>query len=421
MKIAFFTETYLPHLNGVSISLVFPKKELEKKGHEVYVFAPKIAGYKDSEKNIIRLSSIRIINSEPEQKLPIPTPQFRKILNMKFDVIHGHGGGFLSLVGYQIALTKGYPFVLTYHTYLEKYTHYFFIKSKMITSPIAKNGSRFICNISDIVIVPSIKMKKILVKYGVSKKVVVVPNPVNLERFVKTKKGYLRKLLGIGEANIILLTASRLGEEKNIDFLVKSFYEVSKKDLSSVLVIAGEGQEEEKLKYLVKNLGLESRVYFPGYIDTKFMPKAYSDADIFVFASTTETQGMVVPEAASCGLPLVLVQDEAFNGVIKDDFNGYAVSEKPKLFASKVLNLILDTKKREVFGKNSAKLVREIFKQEDLIRKLENVYQEAIMIRKKEPRITSRVQNGVKKFIGLFRYIKELNRRLNELNEKTRI
>ena len=224
MKIAFFTETYLPHLNGVSISLVFAKKELEKKGHEVYVFAPKIAGYKDSEKNIIRLSSIRIINSEPEQKLPIPTPQFRKILNMKFDVIHGHGGGFLSLVGYQIALTKGYPFVLTYHTYLEKYTHYFFIKSKMITSPIAKNGSRFICNISDIVIVPSIKMKKILVKYGVSKKVVVVPNPVNLERFVKTKKGYLRKLLGIGEANIILLTASRLGEEKNIDFLVKSFY-----------------------------------------------------------------------------------------------------------------------------------------------------------------------------------------------------
>lgn len=420
MKIAFFTETYLPHLNGVSVSLVFAKKELERKGHEVYVFAPKVAGYKDSEENIIRLSSIRILKSEPEQKLPIPTPQFRKLLNMKFDVIHGHGGGFLSLIGYQVALTKGYPFVITYHSYLEKYTHYLPIKSTMITSPLARRGSRYICNLGDIVIAPSIKMKKILEKYGVSKKIAVVPNPINLERFVKSEKGFLRKLLNIDNSKIILLTASRLGKEKNIDLLINSFYEVAKKDNNSVFVIAGNGPDEERLKHLVKSLGLESRVYFPGYIDTKDMPLAYSDADIFLFASTTETQGMVVPEAASCSLPLVLVKDEAFSGVIRDGFNGYSVAEKPKLFAAKILNLIRDPEKREIFGKNSAKLVREVFNQDDLIQKLEDVYQEAIFIRKKEPRITSRVQSGIKKFAGLFSYIKELNRRLNELDEKTR-
>ena len=163
MRIGFFTEMYLPHLNGVTVSLAFVKSELEKNGHEVFVFAPKIRGYKDTEKNIIRLRSIAILNPELELKLPISAIDFRKILKLKLDVVHGHGGGLVSILGYELALTKGYPYVFTYHTYLEKYTHYFFLKNKKINSKIAKNSSRFMCNVSDLVIAlfyKVIKLKK---------------------------------------------------------------------------------------------------------------------------------------------------------------------------------------------------------------------------------------------------------------------
>lgn len=402
MKIGFFTETYFPQLNGVSVSLAFIKSELEKNGHQVYVFAPKVPGYKDTENNIIRLRSLTVLNSEPEQKLPISAIDFRKVLQLKLDVVHGHGGGFVSILGYELALTKGYPYVLTYHTYIEKYLHYFFLKSKKITLPIAKKGSRLICNLSDVVIVPSQKMKTILRGYGVKKEISVIPNPISLESFVKGKMGFLRKKLNIDTDKVILLTVSRLGQEKNIDFLIKSFLKVYEKSKNVVLVIVGLGPEEARLKALVKKLALEEKVFFTGFIDTKQMPQVYSDSDIFVFASTTETQGLVVLEAAACQLPLIVVKDEAFNDPIKDGFNGYMVEEKVDLFAEKVLDLVSDNEKRKQFGINSSQHVRSVFDQAKIIKQFEKVYNEAIDIRKKESRVTHKLQASLKKIIKLY-------------------
>ncbi|MFA6466771.1 MAG: glycosyltransferase [Patescibacteria group bacterium] len=402
MRIGFFTEIYLPHLNGITISLIFAKKELEKRGHQVYIFTPKIAGYKDKENNIIRLRSIAILNPELELKLPISAIDVRKILKLKLDVVHGHGCGLVSILGYELALTKGYPYVFTYHTYLEKYTHYFFLKNKKITNKIAKNSSRFICNVSDLVIVPSQKMKTILQSYKVKKEIIITPNPIDLNSFTKVKSGFLRKKLNIDDEKVILLTVSRLGQEKNIGFLIKSFSKVVKENDQAVLVIVGDGTEQNKLAALSKKLNLEDKVFFTGYIDTKQMPEVYSDADIFVFASTTETQGLVVLEAAACQLPIIAVKDEAFSNVIKDGFNGYLVTEDTNLFAGRTLDLLRDGAKRKQFGINSSQYVREIFDQNKIIKQFEQIYSQAIEIRKNKPRRTLRLRNQVKKFIKLF-------------------
>lgn len=402
MRIGFFTETYFPHLNGVAVSLAFIKSELEKNGHQVFVFAPKIPGYKDTEKNIIRLRSLTIIHSEPEQKLPISAIDFRKILKLKLDVVHGHGGGLVSILGYELALTKGYPYVFTYHTYLEKYMHYFFLKNKKISSKIAKNSSRFICNASDLVIAPSQKMKTILQSYKVKKEIIIIPNPIDLNSFAKVKSDFLRKKLNIDDGKVILLTVSRLGQEKNIGFLIKSFLQVAKENKQAVLVIVGAGPEQEKLEKLTAKLALRGKVFFTGYIDTKKMPEVYSEADIFVFASTTETQGLVVLEAAACELPIITVKDEAFDNVIKDGFNGYLVTEDTNLFAEKILDLLKDNVKRKQFGINSRQYVREIFDQNKIIKQFEQIYSQAIEIRKNKPRRTLRLRNQVKKFIKLF-------------------
>lgn len=413
MRIAFFTETYLPHLNGVSISLAYEKAKLESLGHKVYVFAPKIAGSQD-DPDVIRLSSMKVFNSEPEQKmvLPIPNDTLRRTFRVGLDVIHAHGGGFFSFLGYQLALAKGYPLVLTYHTYLAKYTHYFFIKNKLLTSKAATNGSKLVCNLADVVIVPTEKMKKVLEGYGVTKKITVVPNPIDTQKFRRVERGYLRKKLAIGDEKLILLTACRLGKEKNIDFLLKAFAAVAKKDKNSIFVIVGDGPEKHNLQELTNDLRLGARVFFTGYLPTENMPNVYSDADIFLFASTSETQGMVVPEAAACGLPLVVVEDEAYAGAIKDFVNGYETTMKPTVFARKLLTLIENPQKRKEFGLASERLIKENFNPEEIIKQLVGVYEEAIRIRQASPRVSSRVQNRVKIFFSLFRYVKELNRRL---------
>lgn len=368
----------------------------------MYIFAPKIKNYKDEEKNIIRLRSLTILNSEPKQKLPVSTIDFHKILNLKLDLVHGHGGGLVSIIGYELALIKGYPYIFTYHTYIEKYAHYFFLKNKNISSPIIKKSSRLMCNLSDAILVPSKKMKTILQNYGVKKEISVLPNPINLDRFKKGKRGFLRKKLNITDETFILLTVSRLGQEKNIDFLIRSFFEVSKENKKTVLVIVGAGPEEEKLKKLTEKLGLAEKIFFTGYISAEKMPEVYSDSDIFVFASTTETQGLVVLEAAACELAIIIVKDEAFAGVVKNDFNAYIVAENENLFAKKTLALLNDNKKRKQFGINSNQCIKENFNQSKIIKQLEEIYSTAIEIRKNKPRRTLRLRNQIKKFIPWF-------------------
>lgn len=414
MRIGFFTETYLPQLNGVSISLAFEKEKLEKLGHKVFVFAPKTPGVADNYKDVIRLSSMKVINSEPAQKmvLPIPNSTFRKMLGVSLDVVHAHGGGFFSFLGYQLALAKGYPYVITYHTYLAKYTHYFFIKNKLLTSKVASNGSKMVCNLADVVVVPTEKMKLVLESYGVSKTIEVVPNPIDTSKFKPTEKGYLRTEYKIPKDKLILLTASRLGKEKNVDFLIKAFNLVSKKNKNSLLVIAGDGPEKKALEALVQKLKLGDKVIFTGFIDSEKMPQVYSDCDIFLFASTSETQGMVVPEAAACGLPLVVVADPAFAGAIENHVNGYETLAREQAFARKLEILISNKARREEFGRNSMRLIQENFDQDQIIEKLVGVYQKAVEIRRADPRVSNRLQNSFKNVVSLFRYVRELNKKL---------
>src|SRR5258708_452884 len=134
MKIAFFTDTYFPQLNGVTISVSNYAAELRKKGHTVYIFAPKIKNYIDHEEGVYRLPAINILPSAPEFQFPIGI-SFKglfQVLKMDFDIVHAHGNGPFSYLGMQVAKSQGIPYILTFHTMLTEYTHYFF-KGKVIT------------------------------------------------------------------------------------------------------------------------------------------------------------------------------------------------------------------------------------------------------------------------------------------------
>src|SRR6185369_7395609 len=340
MKIGFFTDSYLPQLDGLATSVETCARALERRGHQVYIIAPRYPRYKDERKDIYRLTSIKFIDA-PEMRwtLQLPEKPLLKILGINFDVIHGHSGGGMTLLGLQIAKAKGIPFVGTYHTLFNRYTHYFF-NGKIVTPKMTELASKFVGNFCDQLIAPTERVKKELVSYGVKRPIQVLPSGIDLENYQNVEKGFIRKKIAIATQTKILLYVGRLGKEKSVDFLIKSFTLIHERNPHAVLVLVGEGPEKQNLKKLVRQLHLKENVYFFGSVKHKDIAKVYTDADVFTFASRTETQGLVLLEALASGVPVVAVNDEAFDNVILIGKNGYLVKQDTKMFAEKTLDLL---------------------------------------------------------------------------------
>ncbi|MEX0621981.1 MAG: glycosyltransferase [Candidatus Woykebacteria bacterium] len=410
MKIAYFTDTYYPQLNGATISIDNFSKALRKRGHKVYIFAPKIRGYEDEDKDVYRVSSVKVIDSEPEVRMPllVPNRNLRQIFGLDFDVVHAHGNGPFSVLGYQAARIKNVPFILTFHTIHTKYTHYF-LNGKIIRPGVIAAGLRVFANVCDGIIVPSEKMHQELTGYKVKKEVKIIPSFIDFSRFSHNKKGYLHKKLNIPDKNLILLTVGRLGKEKNFEFLIKTFKILSKKREDVDLVIVGHGPLEATLKNLTQKLGLRKRVHFTGRLDENTIPLAYADADVFVFASNTETQGVCVLEAAASELPLVVVDDPAFENVAIEGKNALKPPLKEREFAKNVLDLVDDGIKRERFGKSSVKIAAQNFEPEKLVTQLENYYKVVINSHKDKKRILRRIVDR-KAFVYLLKASEKVNK-----------
>lgn len=375
MKIAFFTDTYYPQLNGVTISVDNFAQELRKKGHTVYIFAPKIKKRGKKDENLTHLPSLKILSSEPALYMPIPTSykDYAKIFRLELDLVHAHGNGAFSLLGYQVARMKRIPFLLTFHTQHAKYAHYF-LNGRVIKPRMIETGLRLFANLCDGIITPSEKMKKELVSYGVKKPIHVIPNFVETEEFTHIQKNFLHKKLGLPTTTPLLLSVGRLGREKNFNFVIEMFGELVKKDDKSHLVIVGQGTESKKLKNLVEELKLTHRVHFTGKINKKDMPSVYAGAEIFVFASVSEVHPLVALEACAAGLPLVVAKDDAFTNVVLDKKNGFLLPLQTKLFVEKTLLLLNDNALREQMGKESSRIIDENFPPELLTEMLLKVY-----------------------------------------------
>lgn len=374
MKIGFFTDAYLPQLNGVATSVEAWAKELGKLGHEVYVIAPKHPDYKDRD-HVVRLSSFRVLK-QPDIRLALclPIRSMIEISKIKFDIIHGLSGGTISSLGLIVARLKKIPYVFTYFTRWNHFTHYVF-KGKLISPAIAEKASRIFCNKCDCIITPMPKIKEELISFGVKKPIAVIPSGVDIDKFNKKQKGFLRKKTGIIDGKI-LLYAGRLEKEKSVDFLVKAFQLIHAKDKKVNLVLVGDGTMKASLEQLAEELGIRKNVYFPGLIDSKQMNKVYADAEIFVFASTTETQGMVVLEALASGLPVVAVYDDVYNGIIKDKMNGILVND-PEQFAKACLEILSNDQYRKKLSENATDSMRE-FSISSTAKSFEKLYKKLI-------------------------------------------
>lgn len=315
MDILMLSDVYFPRVNGVSTSIRTFAQSLARMGHSVTLVAPDYGPDSGQEQHdsgefeIIRLGS-RVIFFDPEDRL-IRAPELRRIqpqlARRHWDVIHIHTPFRAHGLGVRLAAQAGRPTVETYHTYFEEYIgHYLPWAPAPLLRMAARKLSRVLCHGVDHLIVPTAQMVEVLDRYGIRTPSTVLPTGIDLSEFARGDGARFRAEHGIAADRPTVVTVSRLAVEKNIAFLLQVAKRLLGEFPELMFVIAGEGPDAERLKRLAKENGLERNVRFFGNLDRRTsLLDAYRAGDAFVFASPTETQGLVLIEAMALGVPIV--------------------------------------------------------------------------------------------------------------------
>lgn len=396
MNIGIFTDTYKPNINGVVTSIENKKQELEKLGHTVYIFAPKEPGYIETEANVFLIPSIKFI-FQPEYRLtsPIDPKLLRFVRQLELNIIHVETPFSVGFVGRIIARKLKLPVIHTYHTLFPEYVHYLKLPVAL-TKPLAEKISAHFCNKCDYIISPSTDVQRQLIRYGVKKPIAVIASGISFDETNKCYDRSLRDSLSIKESERVLLFVGRLGKEKNIEFLIESFSELCEKHSNLKLLLVGDGPYKPILEAQVERLGLKGKVIFAGYIPRHEVYRYYSSADMFVFSSITETQGLVILEAMFCGLPVVAVKASGVEDMIEDGQSGFLTEHTTQAFSSKVDQLLNDELLCQYFIENGEKRALD-FSPENTFRKVFDIYQECIeeSYHRKIRRVFKKLESGL--------------------------
>jgi 1,2-diacylglycerol 3-alpha-glucosyltransferase len=376
MHIGFFTDTFTPQINGAVSSIRLFSAALERLGHEVYIFAPTPRQPADDPR-IVRIPSVPFA-FQPEIRLASLYSQqaYRLARRAKLDIVHGHDPFAIGLFGFGVAKRFRLPYVHTYHTLYPEYVHY--VWETKFTRAMAKRLSRDFCDQCDLVLAPSTKIQKALADWGVTAPVITLPTGVDAGRFAATdpkSAASLRTRFGIPEGDRVLIFVGRLGLEKNIDLLIDAMPHI--KTPGARLLLIGNGPYRADLDRHIARLGIGDRVTFTGYLQRDDVAAAYAASDIFFFASTSETQGLVVAEAMASGLPVVAVDDLAVADAVADGVNGLLVPERAEDLAAAVDRVLGDPELRARMSAES--LVRaEALCIDRMAERLAGVYEDLI-------------------------------------------
>ncbi|MFA6383132.1 MAG: glycosyltransferase [Parcubacteria group bacterium] len=380
MKIGIFTNNYLPNPYGVTCSIESFRAQFEKMGHEVFVFASKWKGYADNNPHVFRYPSMDI---EFKFRFPLAVPYSRKIdkiiANLDLDIIHSQHPNLLGAAAAKWARKKKIPLVFTWHTLYDQYAHFFPIIPEKLAAWWAIRNARNYANKADYVITPTQSVIPIIQKWGVTNpKIKAIATGVEEDLFKNADGGKIREKFGIKDDEIVLFLNCRLTSEKNTEFLFRSIIPLLKKNKGIKILSIGGGYLKNTLQKMAENAGVGVQVVFAGEVPKEEVKDYYAASDIFVYASKSETQGMIITEAMYMGLPVVAVNATGICDLVENNINGFLVSEKEDEFASAVNKLISDADLRKKFGEMSAKIAREKYTDKICTQILLDTYKEAI-------------------------------------------
>jgi len=376
MKILITTDVYKPVINGVVISTFNLYEQLKRRGHDVKILTLSNTRASNKSGDVFFIGSLPV-RVYPQARMTVkPFHHYiKEIIKWKPDIIHTQTEFTTSLYARQIAFKLHIPMVHTYHTMYEDYTHYIF-PSKRLGKKAVALFSRYALDKADEVIVPTNKVMGALKSYGVKRDIVEIPTGIHLAKFEEEidpdEKSAMKKSLDISEKDSVLVTIGRLGKEKNIDELVNLMKPLSKEGRDIKLLIVGDGPVRKELEEHARTLGLEKLVIFTGMVPQDDVHKYYHLGDIFISASTSETQGLTYIEAMASGLPLICRKDECLLDVVEDGYNGYTF-ENEREFIDKVELLLDDEDKLKFFKENAVEKAQK-FSVEEFGRQVEELY-----------------------------------------------
>ncbi|HHX51491.1 MAG TPA: glycosyltransferase family 4 protein, partial [Clostridia bacterium] len=340
MKIGFFTDSYRPYTSGVVRSIETFSSELQSVGHQVYIFAPQYKNYTKKEEGVFRFVSLPSPTNR-EYTLPIPiSPKVRPtIKKLGLDVIHVHSPFLLGRLGARLAHQEKLPLVYTYHTLYDKYVHYLPFAQSFSKKVVQKIATDF-CNTCNLVIVPTGVIGKVIRQAGVTAPVINIPTGINIKDYAQGDPLWLKRTYGIPSQDKVLLFVGRLGQEKNLDFLVQAFAQVQHQIPDLTLVLVGSGPQESVLKQTAAQMNMSDKIVFTGNLNPSSVINCYLGADLFVFASVTETQGLVIGEAKAGGLPVVAVDAFGVKEMVEHGESGFLTPLVLDEFSSRITSLL---------------------------------------------------------------------------------
>ena len=376
MKILITSEWYVPVVNGVVTSVCNLERELRKRGHEVRILMLSEDHTSHQERDVYYVGSLGAGKIYPNARLSlsIRNTYLEELIAWKPDIVHSQCEFTTWLFAHHIARRTGAALIHTYHTIYEDYTHYF-SPNKALGEKVVAVFSRKVLNHVDAVIAPTRKVKRLLEKYRVEPGIFTVPTGIDLERFYRKDEKGNADLAGRAYPDTRrLVTVGRLAREKNIEEILGFLAEGRGQDYEYLIV--GDGPYRPELMQKVKNLGLERRVEFTGMISPDQVPEYYRKGDVFVCASSSETQGLTYLEALASGLPAVCRKDPCLEGVVIDGYNGWQYEDADGFFDG--LERLFAN--RKVYGEASANACEKAldFSKEVFAGRIEEIYRIAL-------------------------------------------
>lgn len=354
MKILFISDVYFPRINGVSTSIETFRRELRGLGHTVHLIAPDYMAPSSDESDILRAPSRRL-PFDPEDRLMKygwVMAHFEKLRGERYDIIHIQTPFSAHYLGIKLSRLLNVPCIETYHTFFEEYFHHYIpFLPKALTGKMARNFSRSQGNSLAAMVVPSRPMLEVLRGYGVTVRMEIIPTGLEPESFRAGDGAGFRVKYGIAPERPLLLFVGRVAHEKNIGFLLQVAGRVSKDIPGVLLLIAGEGPARARLEHEAEKSALSGNVMFIGYLDRHTeLNSCYHAADIFVFSSKTETQGLVLLEAMAQGVPVVSIAEMGTRDVLREGAGVKIAEEDVEDFSGKVIALLKDAAVRARLG-----------------------------------------------------------------------
>ena len=386
MHIANFTNTYLPVISGVVRSIRSFRDELSEQGHNVFVFAQEHADYVDEDPFIFRYPSLNLpTGMDIPAAIPLSPFMDRLLPAIKLDVIHTHHPFLLGQTAATKAQELNLPLVFTFHTQYREYTHYIPFPADTVQNFLKNAVDRWLQDFMrrcQHIIIPSESMRDILVtEYGLKNNFTVIPTGIDLETY-QTASGDKIRSKRRWEKDIVMISIGRLAPEKNWQTLIQAASLVLKDYPKFRLALIGDGPDRKTLEDLANELGIRKRVTFIGSLSFAETPAYMKAANLFGFASVTETQGLATLEAMAAGLPVVAVDASGTRDLLKHGQQGYLVENDAEALAAAIKKLLAHPERMQRFAEAAYKKAQS-FNIENLTEKLLDVYEQAIRDKKK--------------------------------------